>query len=222
MNRALISIHRLAVWARALLMAISISGGLLMAQPALTITSPKNGTVVNPGQILDVTVETWPPGAFRSVIVIGDDPIGLSDALGMPPYRFSLKIPLHVRPRQYTITANGFTEPGRGTNSEPVAIQVEHPGIPLSLTAEPGVLVFQYVGDECAVAAIGRFADADRVDLEESTYTTYVSDALKVATVTADGHVTAVGPGSAKITIRYKGKLAVVPVTVRKPPAGRW
>jgi hypothetical protein len=75
-------------------------------------------------------------------------------------------------------------------------------------------------GQSSRIAAVGKFADAQHVDLSESTYVGYVSDNLSVARVTGDGWVTAVGSGSAKITIRYKGKSTVVPVTVRKPMAG--
>ncbi|MGD0668261.1 MAG: Ig-like domain-containing protein [Bryobacteraceae bacterium] len=201
-------------------MLLSASSRLLTAQ-TLKITEPKDGTVVSPGQILHVTVEVSPPGAFiRSVIVIGGDPIGFSDALGAPPYNFSLKIPAQIRPRRYTITADGFVEPGKGIDSDPVDIQVERSDSPLSLTAEPAVLDFREVGDQCPVAAVGKFTDAPRVDLDESSYVQYDSDNPSVATVTEDGHVTAAGFGSAKITVRYNGLSAVVPVTVRNASVG--
>lgn len=67
--------------AAALLLLPSLEGGILLAQPTLKITEPKDGIEVNAGEILDVTVEASPPGAFRSVIVIGQDPIGFSDSL---------------------------------------------------------------------------------------------------------------------------------------------
>lgn len=95
-------------------------------------------------------------------------------------------------------------------------IQVEHPGTPFSLKAEPAIL-FKYVGEQDLVAGVGKFAYAERVNLYRSGYITYQSDAPDIATVAADGQVTAVGPGSARITIGYKGLSVVVPVTVEKP-----
>lgn len=81
----------------------------------------------------------------------------------------------------------------------------------------PESLGFQHVGVVTWVLADGEFADAKRVSLERSSYTTYVSDNPAVATVTAGGQVKAVGPGSARITIGCKGLSVVVPVTVEKP-----
>jgi hypothetical protein len=98
---------------------------------------------------------------------------------------------------------------------------VEQSGSPLSLTAEPAVLDLHTVGVQCAVAAVGEFADATRVDLGASRYVKFSSDNPSVATVNGDGLVTAAGVGSARITIEYNGLSTVVPVTVTSPPAGR-
>jgi len=198
-------------------LAACLSGGVLLAQPTLKITEPKDGIEVNAGQILDVTVEASPPGAFRAVIVMGQGRIGFSDSLPAPPYHFKLPVPIDTTPGPNAITANGFSRPGEGINSAAVHIQVEHVGPPLRLMATPEILGFQHLGDEVQVLADGEFADARRVSLDRSIYTTYVSDAPGVASVTDGGQVTAVGPGSAKITIGYKGLSVVVPVTVEKP-----
>jgi len=171
--------------------------------------------------MVTVVVDASPALAFREILVGGEGPIGFSQALTAPPYRFSIGIPPGTRPRRYHLTADGFTEPGHGVSSEPVDILVERPDSPLSLTAEPSLLDLEHVGGQSSrIAAVGKFVDAQRVDVSESTYVGYVSDNLSVATVTGESWVTAVGPGSAKITIRYKEKSTVVPVTVRKPMAG--
>jgi hypothetical protein len=210
------SVARRAVYICVLPLVLCASG-LLTAQ-SLRITEPKDGTVVYPGQIVTVVVDASPQ-AFRGIIIIGADPIGFSQVLTAPPYRFSMTIPPRTRPRRYHQTARGSTEPGQGVFSDPVEILVERSDTPLSLRAEPSILDFENAGEVSPVAAVGKFVDADWVDLRESKSVTFSSDSPRVATVTQDGLVTAAGPGTARITIQYNGKPTVVPVIVRAPPA---
>jgi hypothetical protein len=201
-------------------LALIVSSGLLTPQ-TLRITEPKDGTVVNTGQVLTVVVDASPPFAFQEVIIVGPSAIGFSQTLRSPPYRFSLLIPLGTRPRRYSLFADGTTEPGKGAASDPVEIQVERPDRPLKLTAKPAVLDFMSVGHNDPITAVGQFADVGELDLRESTRIKYVSDNPRVAKVTQEGLVTATGPGSANVTLEYNGTSVVVPVTVRKPPVAR-
>ncbi|MGA8577831.1 MAG: Ig-like domain-containing protein [Bryobacteraceae bacterium] len=211
---------RRAAYVCAPLLTFCASSGILTAQ-TLKITEPKDGAVVYAGYTMTVVVEASPALAFREVIIIGQSAIGFSRPLATPPYRFSMTIPPNTLPRRYELRADGTTESGRGATSEPVGILVERSDSPLSLTAEPAVLDFHEVGVQCPVAAVGKFADAPRVDLHESSYVKFTSENPSVATVNQWGLVTTTGFGSARITIEYNGKSTVVPVTVRKPAAGR-
>ena len=206
-----------------LLVLLCATGGVLRAQ-TLQITSPADGTVVAPGQVVTVTVAASPTSAFQAVIIVGGDPIGFSPVLVAPPYQFSIPIPPHIRPRRYTLTADGTTAPGQGAYSDPIRLVVERPDNPVSLTAEPSTMAFQLAGDQCPLRIVGTFPDGSLVDVQESTYITYRSDTPGVATVDADGMVTAVAPGSANIVATYAGASATVPVTVAQPvtiaPAG--
>jgi len=85
--------------------------GVLPAQ-TLQITSPADGTVVSPGQVVTVTVAASPASAFQAVVLVGGDAIGFSQVLSAPPYQFSLQIPAGTRPRRYPLTAEGMTAPG--------------------------------------------------------------------------------------------------------------
>ena len=199
------------------LMALYAPSGLLKAQ-ALTIAEPQDGTIVNPGQVVTVVVDASPPLAFREIIVFLGE-IGVSQTLVAPPFRFSLTVPPHARPRRYNLTADGFTEPGKRAASDPVGILVERPDNPVSLSAEPTIMHLRLAGDESSMRVLGTFPDGAVVDVHESTYVIYESDRPRIATVDAYGLVTAVAPGSANIVVRYKDKSTVVPVIVSKNPA---
>jgi len=194
--------------------------GLIGAQPKLRITEPKPDTVVGAGQTITVTVEAAPPEVFHSVAIIGE-PFGISDSHPVPPYTFPVNIPARTRPGRYSLTPDGITEPHQKVDAKSVNIQVEHLGAPLALKTDESLLAFREAGAVISLSPVARFADAERVDVGSSSYTEYVSDDLKVATVSSDGWVTAVRPGATKITIRYKGLSTAVPVTVGRAPGGR-
>jgi len=204
----------------------------LMAQPTLRITSPPEGTIVNAGQVLTVTVEASPANAFKQVIIIGANPIGFSQVLEQPPYKFTLPIPLHITPRRggYMITADGILAPGQGASSMPVNIHLERADLPEILLAgdnslnngfypsstpgKPYQLHLNKVGWEEMLYLMGIFPGREQVDLTESRYVKYSSDNLRVAKINEIGTVHATGIGSAKITITYRSKSVIVPVTV--------
>ncbi len=169
------------------------------AKTVLQITSPAEGTVVNPGQTINITVSSSGP-TFAQVIVIGQDPIGFSKVLMGPPYQFSIQIPSKIRPGRYTLTASGATARGQGAESDPISIDVEPADSPSKIRVEPSSLSLP-VGGRSGLRVIGKYSDGSTVDLSRSTQTTYMSESTSVATVTSEGLVTAVSPGSAQIII---------------------
>jgi hypothetical protein len=207
--------------------------GSLKAQPTLRITSPADGTIVNAGSVLTVSVEASPAAAFQLVMIIGEDPIGFSQFLEHPPYRFTMEIPRRVTPRRhgYDLTPVGRSgaEP---LDFKPLTIFVERPDLPEILLAgdsflnnciypsstpkEPYRLHLNKVGAEEMLYLMGIFPGPglQQVDLTESKYVKYSSDNLRVAKVDEIGTVHATGIGSANITISYRNKSVAVPVTV--------
>lgn len=192
--------------------------GLLSAQPKLEITSPADGTVVNPGKEITVTVLASPSGVFQQVALIGGNPIGFYGPITAAPYQFTVQIPTRINPGEYPLTAHGFTSPGHGTRSEPITIVVERADFPVSLEVYPPSMQLS-VGRKGFLSVTGVFSDGERVNLWKASKTVYTSDRLSVATVQAQGVVTGVAPGSAKVGVTY-GKITVeVPVTVGKQRA---
>ncbi|MGP0073033.1 MAG: Ig-like domain-containing protein [Bryobacteraceae bacterium] len=191
--------------ALAILPALSAS---LHAQSSLEITSPASGTVVYPGHVVGVTVSASGP-PLENVTVIGSDPIGFTKILNAPPYQFDVEIPARITPGQYRLSAMGTSHSSPPANfapilSEPITIDVERPDLPVKITADSRQLGLN-VGDRMPIRVYGTFTDGSVVDMSKSTQTTFVSQAPGIATVTGEGLVTAVAPGSTAIVIARFG-----------------
>jgi len=176
------------------------------------ITSPADGAVVYSGQTFVVTVHAS-PGAFKSVAVIGEDPIEDPGLVYAPPYQFAMRVPPTTASRTYHLGALGTTTAGESAETH-IAIRVERPDPPVRIRNELSKLFDNDGGHTWHLQVSGKFADGSEVTLTYSSLTSYSSDNPAVATVDRDGVVQSVGPGSAMITIRNNGAVAVVPVYV--------
>lgn len=105
---------------------------LIRAQTSLQIISPADGSTVNPGQTLTVSVSTSgaPPAQLT---IVGEDPIGFSQVLTSAPYQFSIQVPSEIDSGMYTVTAWGVTAWGDTVESESISIDVERAGSPYQL-----------------------------------------------------------------------------------------
>jgi hypothetical protein len=191
----------------ALALAVA-TGSDLNAQATLEITSPANGTVVNPGHVIGVIVAAS-GGAFEFVSVAGE-PIGFSQNRSEQPYQFDIEIPEKTVPGEYTLTAIGKPVRGEAVFSQPIVIDVERADLPQKITPSSRLLDME-IGWELPIDLNGTYADGSSVDLTKSRQTTYVSESPAIATVSREGLIKAVAPGSTRIVI--DGKIAV-PVTV--------
>jgi len=170
----------------------------LNAQAALQITSPSTGTVVNPGQTIQVIVTASQP--FTSMLLVGQSPLGLSQPLVGPPYSSSVTIPPQTDPGPHTLTALGSTSSGGLVPSVPVVLDVERPDSPVSVRLPIPAVELQ-VGGRFGIQVVGTYADGSTAYLSKSTLTTYSSQAPAVASVSGDGLVTALSPGSAIVLV---------------------
>jgi hypothetical protein len=186
----------------------------MAATPEVRIVSPKDGTVVAPGATLQVVVEAT-PRAFQNVLVVGK-PIGFSDPVLEPPYRFDVTISPDTAAGNATVEALGVIRPGTFVESPSLTIDVERPGSPESLRVQLDRVAFDHVGDEFNLNFAGKFADGSGTDLTHSTRTRYRSANRSVASVDASGLVIARGVGSTTITIQHQDKSATVYITVKQ------
>lgn len=149
---------------------VSALAGLAMAachafaQPSIEITEPKPGTLVHPGQRVDVEVVA----SGAEITTVGVLAPGLMDGTGVlsaPPYKFSFtvdKISLGMNP----IGAIGFTsstQVGAGTT-----VDIEREDLPQKLAVNHIGIEFK-VGDALALDVYGTYADGSIVHLSKST-----------------------------------------------------
>ena len=200
---------------------MSFRGGVLFAAfcgsvsaQTLRITSPRDGTVVHPGDSVKVMVEAT--GKFQMVMIIGTRPIGGSMPLSAPPYDLFVKIPENITPDKYLLTAVGAALPGHSTNSEPVVVIVERAEpFHLLLKVRPAPLRLT-VGRRESLRVFGDTPEGYTIDLNPTGQLSFTSDAPEIARVDAGGNVTGVAPGTARITVTCAKDHVDVPVTVEK------
>jgi Bacterial Ig domain len=75
------------------------SAACLFAQATLQITTPTDGTVVNPGQKVVVNVSAT-GGPFTGVGLIAPGNLTSTQALTAPPYQFSFTVPSSAQIRR--------------------------------------------------------------------------------------------------------------------------
>lgn len=171
-------------------------------QPQLAITSPADGTVVNPGQMITVAV-TSPAGlTFTSVGVIGTDPFWMSDLADSVPAQSPYTVPTQIACGSYLFTAHALRASGQTVQSDSISIDVERPDLPLQLTANIPVL-FMDSGTTFPLSLSGNFSDGSVFDVSGSSYMSYGSNNISAATVDGNGVVTAVATGTGTITATY-------------------
>ena len=179
----------------------------------LRIVSPTVGAIVHSGGTFVVEVEA-PPASFKSVAVSANDPIETPDPLHTPPFRFALRIPATAASGVYRLRAVGTTAADEWVKSPQITVDVERPDRPVRLENDLRTLVFTRLGHTIRVDVDGIYADGARVDLKYSSLSEYSSDNTAVVAIDQGGMATAVGPGSATITVTNNGASLALPAKV--------
>lgn len=204
--------------------SVSVPG--FAQQSLLHILSPASGFVVHPGQTVAITVAA--DSSVQKVILTGPAPLGTGQlGTGGPagivargqgeahPIQFRLTIPNAIQLGIYHVTAIGKTSAGT-VESEPLTLDVERTDNPIRIWAEPSSIQFTHVGDRIPLRVLGAFADGTQSDLTRSSKTTFASADPSVASVGADGMVTAVGEGKASILMQTSSVDYSIPVRVQE------
>ncbi len=192
--------------------------GVFASGQTLQITSPGDGTVVHPGEVFSVTVNS-PDTPFQFVGLVGEGPIGIVGSKTSVPAHFSLTIPADFNIcRKYSITAMGVIVPGKNVDSRPIEIDVERPDLPLKLSNGMPPPSFRSPGESLPTLLFATFPDGQVLDVRASSKVTYSSTNPSVAEIDEQGAVTSRMPGKGIVlaTYRLEGQKIqlAIPVTV--------
>ncbi|HZV87532.1 MAG TPA: Ig-like domain-containing protein [Candidatus Binatus sp.] len=195
--------------------------------PVLQITEPSGGTIVNPGQTLNVRVTSPTPALFPGVLV-GGDATPFAGTISPLPGELSVPVPEKIKLGRHTISVMGRPKSGQELVSASTEIDVERPDLPVSMSASFSGLQFDSAGEQVRLDVLAQFLDRTTspittatYDVTESSHISFSSANTEVATVDSSGQVTAIAPGAGEIRVTYTfGEIRLsigVPVHLRNP-----
>lgn len=209
----------------ALALLLGFNPAVPQTKPALQITEPLRGSIVNPGKTLTVKVSSPTPALFPEVALIGGDPIGFGGTISSLPGELSVQIPNDIRFGKHRLTVEGTPKSGGEAVFEAIEIDVERPDLPVSMSATLSGIHFDARGEQIPLIVLANFLDGSEgtstYDVTESSHIHFSSANTEVATVDTSGQVTAVGPGTGLIAVKYAlgdEKLSIgIPVQMPNP-----
>lgn len=169
------------------------------------ITSPADGSLVHPGQTLDIQIWIAPGKAVDPMFIIS--PLGTASVSDTAPYRATFQIPATDDRGTRLIGRQNITLFGRRPGHEVLAgilVDVEKEHLPIKLITERRGVSFQDLGDRLTVPMImGYWADGSYFDLQESTYLSMRSSDPDLFSVDERGNMIALAPGKATLQVKY-------------------
>ena len=186
----------------------------------LRIVSPPDGTIVEPGQPFTVVVELDPGVTAVGVALVSPSAPSIFTFKQQPPFSFTVTFPADVPLGPQRAIADGVDTKERRLRAEmTLHVETATPVTRLQVRSStvgqpPSVDLIAGVIEE-RIRVDGVFVDGATRDISKSREIQYISSNPQVATVTADGLVEAVDPGTTTITVTYKGTSGTVPVTVK-------
>ena len=190
--------EKLLIYGVVLLLGVATEVTCHAQQPLLQITSPVEGTVVRPGQSITVTLAADP--SVQNMAVWGDAALSFGESTPSP-LQFTISVAPNASPGMHLIAAAGLAS-GVDVDVDPVSVDVERPDAPQFVTVELAIFLNSAVSaSKLRLLTYGIFNDGNKINISESTKTTYRSNDPTVATVSNAGLVTAVAPGKTTIAV---------------------
>lgn len=183
-----------------------------LAQQTIAITSPAPGTLVTPGSLVSVTVDTG-GGEQPDAVLIAST--GSSVLLEQPPFTSSVLIPATATGTT-PINALAFYADGGLAFADTVDLNIQLDAHVTSIQVINGDQVLRRPGRTRQLMVVGTYSDGVRRDITQpplgTRYT--VSQLSPVITVSDAGLITAVGPGTATLAITNGAAITSISVTV--------
>jgi beta-lactam-binding protein with PASTA domain len=195
---------------------------VVQAAIAVAITSPADGSIAAAGSSINVTATANSTDATSPVtgVMVTSGIVGA--ILPAPGYQATLTLPADFS-GALTLTAFAKTNKTFG-QSTPVTVLVIPNDTLSSIAVSPASFGFVAFGATCSLNVTGTYAGGETASLSDHRLgTTYATSASSVATISVDGLVTAVGPGTAQIAVKNGAlqasvSITVTPATVTSPP----
>jgi hypothetical protein len=201
------------------LLLVSVPNCSAQAPAGLQISSPTSGTILAPGQSVNVTAISPAGLSFTNVAILGQSPIGLVGTASSVPATATAVIPANIRIGKYMLSAVGVTASGQVVQSDPILISVERSDVPTKLIASPKRIALPSSNQTTQLEISATFSDGNTLDITESGNLSYKTSSAAVATIGPTGAVSAVGSGTSVISATYnKGPSIAVPISVSSPP----
>jgi Dockerin type I domain/Bacterial Ig domain len=199
-----------------LLLIFALPNGKAYENSSLSITSPQDGTKVQPGSIVNVVVEAQAGLSIESVIVSGDGPINPAGATGSSPFKLILQIPQNIAAGIYHLTALGVMGPGKGVYSAPISIIVDEGDQISAIQADPRGLRFRFPGEMLGLRVIGTRSNGSLAFLTNSSKIAYSSANPEIASIDSEGHAIGRSAGKTTIIISYFNQTVRVSASIPK------
>jgi hypothetical protein len=181
----------------------------------IVITDPDPGSVVVPGEPIEVTVEGVDGFVPVKVLVVSDHDAEMTEE---SPFTVTLDVPEEAL-GEITLTAWAFDADENLAESDPVVIVAETEAMLVELSVLPEVLyLFDFAPTE-QLTVIGTYDDDTERNLTSPEFgTEYESDDTAIAMVDEQGVVTSVLPGTATVRAMNGGIIGESIVHVQSVP----
>lgn len=190
----------------------------LAESPGIKIIEPKDGSAVNPGQKITITIEVVGGFVPKDIMVVTFFSV---DTIASPPFTINLTIPDEASGK-LLIAANARDASDEFVGDD-ITLYIKQTATLLSLKVDRDELFFDVdwngnIEDYTPYIYVdGIYSDGITRDLSEDIGTTYVSSDPSVVSIDSEGKVKAHKVGQAKITVSNSGVSVDIPVNFRKP-----